>query len=120
MDDEVKIKAPKKRKKADKPDAPKAFKTKPKPKPKPKPLPELDMQEVHKYAHKVVFGLIRKKTLTGRQKHQQAVKEVSAFIDSKLKFGDGLVGSVAEALDGPLARVLVGAVVKQVHTEMFK
>jgi len=84
-----------------------------------KPLiPKLDMDEVRGFAHRIVYGLIREK-IPGEEKHDVAVKKVAAFIDERLEFGDGAVGSIAEALDGPVARLLVGVIVKESYDRIF-
>tara|TARA_R110000824_G_scaffold59858_1_gene160411 strand:- start:10917 stop:11249 length:333 start_codon:yes stop_codon:yes gene_type:complete len=84
-----------------------------------KPLiPKLDMDEVRSFAYDIVYGLIREK-IPGEDKHALAVDKVAKFIDEKLDFGPGVVGSIAEALDGPIASLLVGAIVKESYNSIF-
>ncbi len=82
-------------------------------------IPNLDMAEVRSFANSAVRGLVREK-IPGPDKHDAAVKQVAEYIDDKLKFGDGIVGSIAESLDGPVAKLLVGFIVKEAYEELSK
>jgi hypothetical protein len=76
------------------------------------------MGKVRDFAKKTVHSLIRNQS-SGSEKHQIAVERVAQFIDEQIDFGDGAVGSIAEALDGPIARFLVGALVKDAYNDLF-
>lgn len=90
------------------------------PKAKKKPLiPKLNMGKLREFAKTTVFKLIRDKA-TGPEKHQLAVERLAKYIDDQMGFGDGVVGSIAEALDRPIARFLVGALVKDAYDDLFR
>jgi hypothetical protein len=103
-----------KKKRTPKKKAPKA------PKPKRKPLiPKLNMGKLREFAKTTVHSLIRDKA-SGPEKHQLAVERLAQHIDDQMDFGDGAVGSIAEALDGPVARFLVGVLVKDAYDDLFR
>ena len=82
-------------------------------------IPKIDMGEVRSFAESAVRGLVREQ-IPGPDKHEAAVKQVAEFIDAKLEFGDGVIGSIAESLDGPAAKLLVGFIVKEAYEELSK
>ena len=80
---------------------------------------KIDMDELRKTAETTVKRLAVQK-IGGPAKHKRAVREVAEWADDKLQFGDGPVGRVAESLDGPLLRLIIGAVVKQSFDKLRK
>ncbi len=53
--------------------------------------------------------------LAGKQKHEQVVDEISEWADAQLTFGGGPIGRLAEALDGLVIKLLVGALVEETY-----
>jgi hypothetical protein len=73
---------------------------------------KIDMDKLRETAETAIKGLALQK-IGGQAKHKRAVKEVAKWADDQLTFGDGVVGRVAESLDGPLLKLIIGAVVKE-------
>jgi hypothetical protein len=51
----------------------------------------------------------------GRDRHKAAVRMLARKIDQALRWPVSPLGLIAEAVDGPAARILLGAVVKHAY-----
>ena len=56
----------------------------------------------------------------GKGKHRKAVREVAAQVDKFLHFGPGPIGLIAEAIDGPIVRMFVGAIVEFAYRALVR
>lgn len=54
---------------------------------------------------------------SGRAKHRAAVRAVAKEVDRAIKV-PGPIGMVVEIFDGPIARILVGAIVKHAYNAL--
>lgn len=79
----------------------------------------IDPQMIGELAEQAVLK-VAELTAPGEEKHRLAVKMVAEKVDELLKFGNGPVGIVLEAIDGAAAELIVGAFVKFAYNQLVE
>ncbi len=64
-------------------------------------------QHIEDHVEKLVLDAAGR-ALSGKEKRKRVVHGITVFVDKALVFGPGPIGLAAEALDGPLARLVGG------------
>ena len=77
--------------------------------------PALDPMALGKLARSAVLALAVGGVGTGHERHAAAVRDVSRRVDAALDWGPSPLGLLAEAVDGPIAKFLVGTIVRHAY-----